>query len=148
MAKKQHGQPGTPHSGKQEGRGNWKKRLPLLALGFALEAVCFLLCAVLTLHSDASKSSDYYRVIGSLCVGAFSAAYFAARKEKQHGLLTGFFTLLPVHVLFCGVSLLFGKGSADLTILLSFLMLSLVSMLGGVLGVNKREKPKKQPSRR
>lgn len=148
MVKKQHGQPAKVHGGKREGRGNWKKRLPLLALGFMLEAVCFLICAVLTLHSDMSVSGDFYRIIGSLSAGAFPAAYLAARKEKQHGLLTGFLTLLPMHVLLCGVSLLCGKGSADWTLLLSFLVLSLVSMLGGVLGVNKREKPKKQPVRR
>lgn len=124
---------------KQKGRG--RRLLGFAAFQLCAYAIAFFSCAVLTLHSDGEAKHDFYRITGALGVSAFCSAYAAARTKKRQGLLTGFLATLPMHVLVFTVSLISGKGRADWTLLLSFVLLSLVSMLGGVLAVNRRETP-------
>lgn len=145
MAKRARGQAKKPKS--RKGRGA-RKLLQTAAFQLVAYAVCLGACAVLTLHSDAGAFADFYRVVGALSVAAFCSAYFAARQQKRNGLLTGLIATLPVHLLLEAVSLAVGSFRADWTLLLSFAILSLVSMLGGVLAVNRREPPRKPAAKR
>ena len=149
MAKKRHGQPSKKpkEPKKKEGSGTFKKRLPYLLFTLCCYAACFLLCAFLALQRE-TADADFYMLILFLGMAALLCSFLAAKKEKQRGLLIGFLTTLPAHVLLFGLSLLLGQSKADLRLLLSFIILSLISMLGGVLGVNRREKPKHSPARR
>lgn len=141
MAKKKK-QPQPTHAAKkpQAGRGQMKARLPLLVLTVLLYVAGLFVCALVFLRCDTLPLPDLYWVLLCLAPAALLSSFFAAKREKQRGLLTGFLWTLPVHVLLFGAALLSGHGHVDWTALLSFLMLSLVSMLGGVLGVNQREK--------
>ena len=136
MAKRVRGQ------AKREEKGSGARRLLLYAaFQIAAYAIAFLSCALLTLHSDGEAKHDFYRIVGALSVAAFCSAYAAARTKKRQGLLTGFLSTLPMHLLLLTVSLILGRCRADWTLALSFVILSLVSMLGGVLAVNRRETP-------
>ena len=123
----------------KEGRATLRQKLPLFLLTCVFYLASLVFCALLLLKSERAPQTDLYFVLGFLAPAAFFSSYFAARKEKKHGLLTGFLWTLPLHVLLLGLSLLFGSGKADLTLGLSFTVLSLLSMLGGVAGVNHRE---------
>ena len=138
MAKKGRGQ---AKNNSRKGRGA-KRLLPVAALQLAVYSIAFLSCAVLTLRSDGKAAQDFYRIISALSLAAFCSAYVAARTKKQQGLLTGFLATLPMHLALLFVSLLLGSFQADWTLPIAFGILSLVSMLGGVLAVNQREKPR------
>ena len=127
-----------------EGRSRLKQKMPFFLLACALYALCVFLCTVFLLQSDKSPKMDLYYVLAFLAPAAFLSSFLIAKKEKQHGLLTGFLWTLPQHLILFGLSLLLGHGNADLTVLISFAILSLLSMLGGVCGVNQRQKMKKQ----
>ena len=144
MAKRGHGQ--AKRKGKK-GRGARSLLLPA-AFQLSAYAIALLCCAVLTLHSDGSRTHDFYRIIGALTLAAFCSSYAAARNRKQHGLLTGFLSTLPMHLLLLAVSLILGRFHADWTLLISFAILSIVSMLGGVLAVNRREAPQMPAAKR
>ena len=129
-----------------EGRSRIKQKMPFFLLTCALYALCVFLCAVLLLQSDNNPEMDLYYVLAFLAPTAFLSSFLMAKKEKQRGLQTGFLWTLPHHIILFGLSLLLGHGKADLTILISFVILSLLSMLGGVCGVNQRQKVKQQIS--
>lgn len=137
MAKRGHGQ------AKRKGRKGSAAQKLLLTAAFQCVAysVAVIACAVLTLHSDAQAKHDFYRFIGALALAAFCSSYAAARTRKRLGLLTGFLSTLPMHLVLLSVSLLLGRFRFDWTVLISLITLSLVSMLGGVLAVNRREEP-------
>ena len=129
----------------KEGRGRRKEHLTLLLLTILLYTVGLFSGALVFLQCDTLPLPDLYIVLLCLAPAALLSSFLAAKKEKHNGLLTGLLWTLPVHVLLFGVSLLLGHGHADWTMLLSFVILSLLSMLGGVLGVNQRQKLR-QPS--
>ncbi len=136
------------NSKRSQGEGSrLRKILPVLLVTILCYIVCILLCAIAILYSDTSASVGYGAMV-ALCAAAFLSAFFAGMRSKQNGLLTGFLTTLPVHVLLLLLSLLHGGFSADLTLLFVFVILSLVSMLGGVLAVNRRDKPHKPHHRK
>ena len=137
MAKRGHGQ-----AKRKSRKGSAVQKL-LLTAAFqcAAYAIAIAACAVLTLHSDAQAKHDFYRIIGALALAAFCSSYAAARTRKRLGLFTGFLSTLPMHLVLLTVSLLLGRFCFDWTLLISFATLSLVSMLGGVLAVNRREEP-------
>ena len=105
-----------------------------------LYAAGLLGCALVFLRCDTLPVPNLYIVLLCLAPAVLLSSFLAAKKEKQNGLLTGFVWTLPLHLVLFGVSLLLGRGRADWTMLLSFIMFSLLSMLGGVLGVNQRQK--------
>ncbi len=145
MATKRRGQAKKTNRKKGSGRKKW-----LLLLGFELAAygIMIVSCAFLTLHSDADGSYDGFKIVGALALAAFCCAYYAGRLQKQNGLLTGFLSTLPIHLLLLLLSLAVGGFRADWTLLFSFVSLSLVSMLGGVLAVNRRETPRVPAAKR
>ena len=126
---------------KGEGR-KLRKALPVILGTLLIYTFCIMLCAVVILCSDTSGAAGYCAV-PALCAAAFLSAYISAMRAKQNGLLTGFLTTLPIHIVLLLASLLYGGFSADLTLMFTFAVLTIVSMLGGVLAVNRREKPHK-----
>ncbi len=133
-----------PQNKKKNPKGEGKrlrKLLPVFCFTLICYIVCVLLCAVLLLLSDHGGSPFPYAVF-ALGVAAFLSAYFAARLNKKNGMLTGFLTTLPMHLAILLLSLFLGGFEADLTLLFTFAILSLLSMIGGVLAVNRSGKPK------
>ena len=144
MAKKGRGQ---AKKSSRKGRGAGRLLL-FAALQLAAYGIAFLSCAALTLHSDGDAAHDFYRIIGALCAAAFCSAYAAARSKKQKGLLIGFLSTLPMHLVLLSIALVLGSFQADWTLPISLLILSLASMLGGVLAVNKKETPRTAAAKR
>lgn len=133
-------------STKGEGK-RLKKLLPILCFTLLCYFGCILICAFWLLKSDHSEFFFPYS-IGALGVAAFLSAFFAGLCQKKNGLLTGFLTTFPMHVVILLLSFVFGGYQADLTLLFTLVILTLISMLGGVLAVNRREKTHKTVKQR
>ena len=143
--KKKRPQPTTTAKKPKEGSVRFKEQLPLCIVMILLYAAGLTGSAVVFLRCDKLPLPDLYIVLLCLAPAALLSSFLKAKKEKQHGLLTGFLWTLPVHLILFGASLLFGGGRIDWTMPLSFVILSLLSMLGGVLGVNQRETLRHRP---
>ena len=118
-----------------------RKLLPIVCVTLCFYSAFLFFCAIWLLHSNHPLSVSALTV-GALCAAAFCSSCFAGTRMKKNGLLTGFLSTLPIHVLLFLLSLIFGGLHADWTMLFTFVILSIVSMLGGVLAVNRREKRK------
>ncbi len=78
----------------------------------------------------------------SLGLGSGFAAYFAASKIGNKGLLNGFIIGITSFLIIALISLIVDDGSVTLNTLFHFIIFVLSALIGGVLGVNKRENKK------
>ena len=76
----------------------------------------------------------------SVAIGCFLTAYFTSGKIGQKGLITGLITGLSVFILITVISLIFDKGTVTSNTLFHFIIFVLSSLIGGVMGVNKKSK--------
>lgn len=126
---------------KQKGRQNQSLlmfMLPLIVLASAL-----LLASVVSVVFDLEKRLNFpvITVIFSLCT--FLSAFLTANKKRENGLATGIIYNLPSILIILLISLILNGFSADLNLLLSFVTMLISSALGGVLGVNRKQKAKR-----
>ena len=76
----------------------------------------------------------------SVAIGCFITAYYASGKIGQKGLITGLVIGLSVFILITVISLIVDKGSVTFNTLFHFIIFVLSSLIGGVMGVNKKGK--------
>lgn len=76
----------------------------------------------------------------SVAIGCFLTAYFTSGKIGQKGLITGLITGLSVFILITVISLIVDKGTVTSNTLFHFIIFVLSSLIGGVMGVNKKSK--------
>lgn len=76
----------------------------------------------------------------SVAIGCFLTAYFTSGKIGQKGLITGLITGLSVFILITVISLIVDKGTVTSNTLFHFIIFVLSSLIGGVIGVNKKSK--------
>ena len=112
--------------------------LPLIVLLSAL-----FVTSVVSSLSDIGKHLNFpvITVIFSFCT--FFTAFLAANMKREKGLITGVIYNLPTIIIILLVSLILNRFSADLNLLLSFITMLISSSLGGVIGVNRRQKAKR-----
>ncbi len=75
----------------------------------------------------------------SLACGTFSAALYLARKIGKNGLLTGAATGGLVFIILTVISMIFDDGAFTYNTLFHLIILLLSALIGGVMGVNKKE---------
>ena len=76
----------------------------------------------------------------SVAIGCFLTAYFTSGKIGQKGLITGLITGLSVFILITVISLIVDKGTVTSNTLFHVIIFVLSSLIGGVMGVNKKSK--------
>ncbi len=110
----------------------------------------FLIFAVVTLLSVfmfgivlffLEKGYEYSSVLGTVAVafGAFAAAFYLSKKKEKKGMLLGFVVGILTFLAVTLVSLLVDDGGVTLNTLFKFFIITLSSLIGGVMGVNKKE---------
>ncbi len=126
---------------KQKSRQNENLLMFLLPLIILVTAI--LLTSVISVVSDLEKRLNFpvITVIFSLCT--FLSAFLTANKKRENGLVTGVIYNLPSILVILFISLVLNGFSADLNLLLSFATMLISSALGGVLGVNRKQKAKR-----
>ncbi len=126
---------------KQKGRQN--ENLLMFLLPFILLFSALLLTSFVSVIIDLEKklNSPVIMVIFSLCT--FLSAFLIASKKREKGLVTGVIYNLPSIIIILLLSLILNGFSADLNILLSFVTMLISSALGGIIGVNRKQKAKR-----
>lgn len=109
-----------------------------LILSFITVAFVFLFGILLFFFENGYQ---YAAVLGTLSVaiGAFAAAFYLARNKKKRGMLIGFIVGILTFLAVTLISLLLDDGGVTVNTLFKFIILTLSSLIGGVIGVNKKE---------
>lgn len=126
---------------KQKVRQN--ENLLMFLLPFVLLFSALLLASLVSVFIDLEKKLNFpvITVIFSLCT--FLSAFLVAGKKRKKGLVAGIIYNLPSVIIILLLSLILNGFSADLNILLSFVTMLISSALGGVIGVNRKQKAKR-----
>ena len=126
---------------KQKGKQN--ENLLLFLMPLFLILLSLFTASLFSVIFDLKISLNFpvITVIFSLCT--FISAFLTANKKRENGLVTGIIYNLPSIILVELLSLILNGFSADINLLLSFLTMLISSALGGVIGVNQKQKAKR-----
>lgn len=102
----------------------------------------FFAVSIVALSSDLPKEYMFYACILSFAAGSFVCAFFAAGKLHKNGMVTGLLFCLPFNTLVIIISLIVNSFKIDLTAAVAYFILVVTSMLGGIVAVNRKSKPK------
>ncbi|MCM1363617.1 MAG: TIGR04086 family membrane protein [Faecalibacterium sp.] len=102
----------------------------------------FLIASIILFSTEIDKSKSFYAAISAFAAAAFICGYFSGYKIHKKGLYVGLLFCLPMNVIITMVSLIVNSFKVDLTTTISFVILIVCSMLGGVLSVNTKLKAK------
>lgn len=100
--------------------------------------VLFLLGCLIALQADLPKKYDYVSSLIIFALGSFITGYFAGIKLRKNGLLSGIIYALPMNLAVILISLIFGRFTFGINLIITAIVLISVSGLGGILAVNKR----------
>jgi len=123
-----------------------ERRFPVTAIliGTGIAAavtliLLFVICGILTFMSSVPYSLLPYLTLIALAGGVFCGGYICAAIAKSRGLIVGLIcgSILFVILLFAGLST--GETVGIMT-LLRFIVSAVFGILGGIKGVNKKEK--------
>ena len=126
---------------KQKVRQN--ENLLMFLLPFVLLFSALLLASLVSVFIDLEKKLNFpvITVIFSFCT--FLSAFLVAGKKREKGLVAGIIYNVPSVIIILLLSLILNGFSVDLNILLSFVTMLISSALGGVIGVNRKQKAKR-----
>lgn len=105
--------------------------------------IIFLLIGSAIVYSSEIKQKMYfYLSIAIFAIVSFIAGYYSGFKIHHNGLITGVIFCLPANILIILISLILNHFKFDFSCGISFIILLVASMLGGILSVNTRKKAK------
>lgn len=107
-----------------------------------LYLLLFLIASAICLTADFSCRGAYYAAILSFSLASFLCGGYAGYKIRKNGILIGLLFCLPANLIVSVLSAVTNNFSVDLTIVISFFILAVSSMLGGIVSVNTEKKPK------
>ncbi len=92
----------------------------------------------------AQIGNEYSPVLAtvSLAFGTFAAAFYQARKNGRKGMLIGAATGGTVFLIITLISFILDSGAVTYNTLFHFIIIMLAALIGGVMGVNKKENRK------
>lgn len=102
----------------------------------------FFAVSVISLSADLPEKYMFYATVLSLAAGSFACAAFAGSKLHKNGMVTGLLFCLPLNTVFMLISVILNSLKIDLTAAVSYFILIVASMLGGIVSVNTKTKPK------
>ena len=108
---------------------------------FAIYFVLFLLGSFVVFALNPAQAVQFEIILAFLFLASLVCGFLAAKRKNEHGWLSGLLFCLPMHLILTIVSFCMNGLSADWTLLFSFLILTVGSMLGGIIAVNQRKKP-------
>lgn len=90
------------------------------------------------------KGFNYAPIFATVAVaiGSLAASYFAANKMGNKGLLNGFLIGIFTFIIILLISLIVDKGAITINTFFHFIIIMLASLIGGVMGVNKKSQKK------
>lgn len=111
-----------------------------IAAGIIVMLSCALLCAAVIAKADIGSGAVDVAVMMIVSIGALTAGYANARKIRQKGWLAGLSCGIGILcILFICRMFVSGIDFSGIT-LTKYAVLVIFSLIGGVIGINKREK--------
>lgn len=111
------------------------------AVILVLSSVFFMaLFAALMYFFELDKNYSPIFATVSVALSCFITAYYTSGKIKQKGFIIGLIIGLSVSIIVTIISLIIDKGNVTSNTLFHFIIFLLSSLIGGVLGVNKKGK--------
>lgn len=107
-----------------------------------LYGVSFIIASAFGLAMNISKSYAFYVCVFAFASSSFICAMFAGYKIHKNGISIGFLFCLPFNLIVTLASIAANSFKIDLTAVISFFILVVSSMLGGIFSVNIRIKAK------
>ncbi len=111
-------------------------------LSAVLYGLSFLIASAVGLSMNISTSYAFYVCIFAFASSAFVCSMYAGYKIHKNGISVGFLFCLPFNTIVTLASITLNSFKADLTAIISFFILIVTSMLGGIFSVNIRIKVK------
>ena len=122
--------------------------LKLVLKAQLVAAVCYLtvliVSSIVCLSLDFKRQNMFYVSILCFAAASFICAYYAGYKIHKNGLTVGLLYSLPANIITVFLSVAVNQFKIDLTVLISLFILLISSMLGGILSVNTKLKPKRK----
>ena len=107
-----------------------------------LYLLLFLIASAISLSANFSCRSAFYAAILSFALASFLCGGYAGYKIRKNGISIGLLFCLPANLIVIFVSAVTNNFAVDLTMIISFFILAVASMLGGIVSVNTEKKPK------
>lgn len=95
-------------------------------------------CAMYFLELDKSFSVIFATI--SIALSSLISSFFASKEIGNRGYVTGFIIGIATFITITLISLMIDKGSVTINTLFHFIIILLSSMIGGILGVNRKTK--------
>lgn len=112
--------------------------LPLILLLSVL-----LIASLVSVAFDIGKRLNFPIITAIFSLCTFLTAFVSSNKKRKNGLITGIIYNLPSILIVLVTSVILNSFKVDLNLLLSFCTMQISSALGGVLGVNHKQKLKR-----
>ncbi len=113
-------------------------------LALILYMISFLVASGVSLAFNVSVSYAFYVCIFAFAISSFLCALYSGYKIHKKGIVIGFLFCLPFNLLVTLISAILNSFSIDLTAVISLFIMIVSSMLGGMVSVNIRIKPKRK----
>ena len=111
-------------------------------IGVIISVICMLLFSAVLLFLNLSRAYAQPFATVSIALGCFWAAYYTAKKIGDRGYIIGFVIGIAVFLLITVLSIMIKRTGLNLNTLFHFIIITLYSLVGGIVGVN-RDKSKK-----
>lgn len=112
--------------------------LQIQLFAIVIYVLFFIAGSLISLTADISLKYDYIVTLVLFSASSFLVGFFTGVKLRQNGLIMGIIYSLPLNVIFIVISLILNDFALSFNMLISLLVLTTFSGIGGVLAVNKR----------
>ncbi len=119
------------------------KNIILAILIFALTFIAsvFLFAAVVFLLEEGLEFSPIFATV-SLALGGLTASLYLGNFKGEKGILIGGAVGIIVFIVTALITLLVNSGAISFHLLLRFIIIILASLIGAIIGVNKKQSKK------
>ena len=111
-------------------------------LGVAVTFLFFLIFAALITFCGIDRGYSVPLSTIALSLGSFTAAFYVSKKSERKGYLIGILIGVLSFAAVTAVSLIISDSGLTLNTLFHFIVIVLASVIGGIIGVNKRKDKK------
>ena len=109
-----------------------------LSVFFAFVLSAFVMFIVSFLLNFVDVSTNFIPLISTVCVsaGCFLSSFFTAKKQIDKGFIVGLIIALSTFLLIMIISFIIGNNGLSLNTLFHFVIITISSVIGGILGIN------------
>lgn len=110
----------------------------LIQIVLSVFFISIFACAMYFLELDKSFSVIFATI--SIALSSLISSFFASKEVGNKGYITGLMIGIITFIIITLISFIIDEGNVTINTLFHFIIILLSSMIGGILGVNKRAK--------